>query len=195
MRAFLERLTRALDWEGTEFVVDLTGCSYLGPDAAAALAAGILDAKLRNKSIDVRWPKGPKELRAFCDYSGLTDIANSEKYENHDFNPEHNVLRLRVLTTATFRDADPVIRLVKAHISISDDMEEYLRICVNEVIQNIQDHAKSGIGGVLSARFMTAQREVRIAIVDRGEGIHTTLKRRYPDTTELNALQRVMGGR
>lgn len=103
------------------------------------------------------------------------------------------MLRLRVLTTAGFRDADPVIELVRAHVKISEDMEEYLRSCINEVIQNIQDHAKSKIGGVLYARFMTASSEVRIAIVDRGDGIYTTLKRRYPDTTELTALDRVLG--
>lgn len=44
----------------------------------------------------------------------------------------------------------------------------------------------------MTARFMTKDREVRVAIVDRGLGICTTLKRRWPDTTAENVLSRVL---
>ena len=36
---------------------------------------------------------------------------------------------------------------------------------------------------------------MRVAIVDRGVGIYTTLKRRYDDTTPGNSLRRVLKGR
>lgn len=151
VRAFLERLTRVASNGPSEIAIDLSKCQYLGPDAAATMAAIILDAKENQQRIQVTWPEGPKELRTFCESSGLREIVDSEFYANRDFDPKYNVLRLRVLATARFRDADPVITLVRSHIPISDDMEEYLRICVNEVVQNIQDHAKSKVGGVLCA--------------------------------------------
>jgi signal transduction histidine kinase len=42
---------------------------------------------------------------------------------------------------------------------------------------------------------MKGDRQVRVAIVDRGVGICTTLQRRHPDTTPDNALQRVLEGK
>jgi len=84
--------------------------------------------------------------------------------------------------------------MLQRYEQLPEELEEYLRVCVNEVLQNIQDHACSPIGGILTARYMAKAQEVRVAIVDRGLGILTTLKKRYPDTDADNVLRRVLGG-
>lgn len=191
----LERLAR-LDDASTEAALDLTRCRYIGPDAAVLLAAALIELRRRRVPVLIKWPSGPHELRAFCQFSGLLELYEElTPYTQKDYDPTHNVLRLRILTEATFRDAEPVINLVRAHVGIPEDTEEYLRICVNEVIQNIVDHAASPIGGFICARFMTKSNEVRIAIADRGLGIYTTLRRVYPDTTPKSALERVLAGK
>ena len=140
-------------------------------------------------------PGGPQELLGYCYWSGLTSLVSQGGIAASEYKPQYNVLPLKEVRTATFRDADPLIELIRREVSdLSSDWEEYLRICVNEVIQNIQDHARSEVGGILAARFMSAGAEVRVAIVDRGEGIRTTLARRFPDTTIHNCLRRVLQG-
>lgn len=92
-------------------------------------------------------------------------------------------------------EPDPVISLVRRRASIETDEEDYLRLCMNEVIQNIDDHAKSEIGGIWCARFIGAAGEVRVAIVDRGLGIQRTLAQRYPKVnSSVQALQCVFEG-
>lgn len=178
--------------------IDLTKCQYLGPDAIALLAAIVLDRRYRGHRVDVSLPGGPAKLRAFCRFSGFDALVNDEPAPT---DVEEPVIPLRQIREARWGDADPIIALVKRHLEIPDDPAESvvelldeLRTCVNEVVQNIQDHAASPIGGVLSARFMKGDRHVRVAIVDRGMGICTTLQRRHPDTTPGNALQRVLRG-
>lgn len=102
---------------------------------------------------------------------------------------------LRQIVTARWSDPTPIIQLVNHYLAIAEEPEEYLRICVHEVIQNIENHAESPIGGVMCARYMSSAQQVRVAIVDRGIGICTTLKRQHADTTPENPLRRVLKGK
>lgn len=95
----------------------------------------------------------------------------------------------------TWNSPDPVIRLVRRHIALSTEGEDHLRTCMNEVLQNIKDHSQSPIGGVLCARFLSASRQVRVAVVDRGLGIRDTLRRRHPEIeSAMEALGKVFKG-
>ncbi len=193
--AFLERLQHAFRREPIHQVqIDLERCQYLGPDAVACLAAVIAEQKHVGRRIRVQWPRGPRRLLEYCTYSGLRNLLESGEVLAVPWNPAHNVLPLQQFKKASFRDADPVIALIQRETSLSDDLQEYLRICVNEVVQNIQDHAASVVGGFLSARYMAGAQEVRVAIVDRGKGIRSTLSTRYADTDDSNCLRRVLEG-
>jgi two-component sensor histidine kinase len=84
---------------------------------------------------------------------------------------------------------------VRRHARISDDVAQYLHICINEAIHNVEDHAASPVGAVMGARFFTRSQEVRIAIVDGGVGIATSLRTRYATfTTAKTCLQKVIEG-
>lgn len=192
VKAFIDRVQRIAEADSGDCHIDLLKCGYLGPDAIALLAAIILDKRSRHQRVRVTLPNGPAQLLGFCHFSGLTSLL-----AGHEIPTEaaETVVPLRQIITARWADADPIIRLVHDHLEISDELEEYLRICVNEVVQNIEDHAQSPIGGIMCARYFVGHQHVRIAIVDRGVGIYTTLKRRYHDTTPGNALRRVLKGR
>jgi anti-sigma regulatory factor (Ser/Thr protein kinase) len=192
VRTLIDRLQAIAEADPAEAHIDLSKSRYLGPDAIALLAAIIFDRRSRAQRTRVTLPTGPAKLQAFCRFSGFTALVRGEELPTE---AEETVIPLRQITAARWMDADPIIRLVHRHLEISEDLEEYLRICVNEVVQNIEDHAESPIGGVMCARYFAGRRHVRVAIVDRGVGIYTTLKRRYPDTTPGNALRRVLQGR
>jgi hypothetical protein len=195
VRAMLRRLTPILqaDTAGS-FRLDLTKCRYLGPDAAAILLSITLEARRRRQSLHVDLPVAPAALRAFCRFSGLQHhLTGAAEPDVND--PRNVTVPLRVITRANFRDADPLIELVRRHAGISNESAEYLRLCVNEVTQNVEDHANSAIGGVCCARYLSNQQQVRVAIVDRGEGIATTLRQKYPAIQDApTALASVVAG-
>jgi hypothetical protein len=192
--AFLRRIRGIFDPATAAWHLDLSKCRYLGPDAVAIIAASVLEARRAKVIHEVVLPKGVPSLEAFCEFSGLNHMlfATPVPESGH---PDCVTIPIRNQHVASFKDADPIISLIRRFVPLSADSEDYLRICINEVIQNVQDHARSDIGCVTCARFLKNIGEVRVAIVDRGRGIGSTLRARYPDVqTATEALKRVLKG-
>jgi len=180
--------------EGQILRIDLRKCQYLGPDAIALLGAVLLDFKSSTK-VEVLGPEGPPALRTFFEACGLETLIHGVQSVPKNPNLElPNVLSLTQFQKASFQDADPIMKMLHRFDAIDPEQEESLRVCVNEAIQNVQDHAKSPVGAMMTARFMAKDKEVRVAIVDRGIGVRSSLSKRYPDTTPENVMQRVLSG-
>lgn len=174
--------------------LDLRRCRYLGPDAAVLILATALEAKRLGQDVRVSLPSDPPKIAAFCRFSGLVYHLTGSDAADTD-HPKSETVPLQILHGARFQDADPVIRLVRRHIDIDRDTEDYLRVCINEVIQNVEDHAKSQVGAVVCARYMTQRQEVRVAIADRGLGVYETLRAKHSDTrNSQHALERIISG-
>jgi len=191
----LRRLEVAAAKKPTDrLIIDLSRCRYLGPDAVACLAAVILEFRFQERQVEIVWPTGPEQLREYCVTSGLKFLMGDDTRDIAKIDSD-NVIELRQLSTSQFNHADPVVDMLKSHIQLGDELEEYLRYCVLEIIQNTYDHSRSPIGGILAARFLSKVKEIRIAFVDRGAGIRTTLSTRFPDLTPDSVLRRVVQGR
>lgn len=171
-------------------------CRYLGPWATAVLATAYLEGVRREQSPRVQLPQEPPPLRSFCAYSGMEKLFRNGPLPDPD-HPECEVIALERFTTASWDRSNRLIKLIHRHTGgLTLEFEDQIRACVQEVIQNIYDHAKSPIGGVLAGRYMATSREVRVGIVDRGLGIAETLRAKYPDTTSSRlALTRVIQGK
>jgi hypothetical protein len=192
MTSFLRRIRPILEASAGAWHLDLTKCTYIGPDAAAILVATHLDAVMRGVEARVTLPSGNPALDAFLKFSGVAHYLTGVPLPQSD--PDL-VIPVRVQTRASFNDPDPIIKLISRHASLEVDTEEYLRICINEVVQNVEDHAESPVGCVTCARFLKNVGEVRVAIVDRGRGIGTTLREKHPGIkSTAEAMQRVIEG-
>jgi hypothetical protein len=193
--AFLERLGPILARPSqADWCIDFTGCQYLGPNAAALLLAIWLDAKHHGLHPEILLPGEPAKLRAFCAFSGLAHHVTGAPLPASD-DPRSETVPLRQITKTVWTDPDPIINLIHRHTALSEDEEENLRVCVQEVLQNIEDHASSPIGGVYCARYIGTRREIRVAFSDYGLGIEGTLKRNHPQITSASdAILRVIEG-
>ena len=192
---FLDRLRPILGHPpDVPWRIDLRKCEYLGPDAAAILFALLVQARISGRQWEIRLPTGPPPLLGFCRFSGLAFEVDGSTLPDPD-HPGNETLRLARFMRNTWNLPDPLIRLVRKHIPLSKDGEDYLRICIGEVLQNIEDHSESPVGGVLCARFLSKTQQVRVAVVDRGHGILGTLRARYPSiSSPMEALGKVVRG-
>ena len=164
----------------------------MGPDAAAVVVACALAARRQGVHATVDLPSGDSKLEAFLKYSGVDHFVTGAP--PHPADPDV-VIPVRLHTESSFSDPDAIINLIARHVSITVEAEELLRACVNEVIQNVEDHARSDIGCVTCARFLKNRAEVRVAIVDRGRGIGTSLRARYASILDTaQALRHVIEG-
>jgi hypothetical protein len=193
MVSFLRRIRGIFDPDVKSWRIDFSKCGYLGPDAVAIVVASVENARRRGTNCEVLLPKGNPSLEAFCEFSGLNHLIDGSPMPegNH---PESSTIPYRVQHESTFNDPDPIIGLIRNSLSISSEVEDLLRICINEVIQNVEDHSQSQIGCVTCARFLRNIGEVRVAIVDLGRGIGTTLREKYPNVTTGQSLDRVLQG-
>lgn len=193
--AFLERISPILGQEAPgAWHLDLSKSPYIGPGAAAILVTTVLEARRRGQTPRVTLSADPPKVRAFCEFSGVNHYLNGRQPPT-DEHPDSATTPIQILTESKFNDPDPIIRLIRHYGGVNDESEDLFRICMNEVIQNVQDHAESAVGCATCARFMKGSGQLRIAIVDRGLGISTTLRRRHTDIpTAQAALERVVQG-
>jgi hypothetical protein len=143
--------------------LDLSRCRYFGPDAVVVIIATILEARVRNQPCRVTLPQGPSELVAFCAFSGLLHFLDGSDFPDPS-HPQNSTMPARVIRRAVVSDSNPVTHLVRRYVPMNEETAEYLGICVNEVIHNVEDHASSAVGAVMCARFLTKHNQVRVAI-------------------------------
>lgn len=180
---------------GEPIRLDLERTRYLGPFAVAVFAAVIEHKKSGGVESTVLLPGSPPALAAYCGFSGFAALAGVGDRPDPD-HPNNQTVPIRV-----FKDSAPwelghsVSRLVRRHADITDDTDEYLATCVNEVANNVVDHSSSRFGGVLTARWIQSRREVRVAIMDCGEGIFETLSKKHAEISDpSDAMRRVIQG-
>lgn len=196
IRTFPERIEHAVQSDPiADVIVDLSKCECLGPDAVTVFAAVHRDLARQSRRLTIHPPVGPPSLRTFFDWSGLEAVVAERSPPDAQLGEDFNVLPIRTFVSANLLAPEPIVGIVRSRLRASEEWQEYLAICVNEVMQNIQDHSQSPIGGLMSAKFTAEAKELRVAIVDRGLGVCATLKGRFPDTTPENALKRVIEGR
>ncbi len=160
--------------------LDIGGSGYLGPTAAAVVASSLLLAKTDQQVAEVNLPQAPPALAAFCTFSGLTFLV-----ENGHLAPplaadapESETAPLQQFRKMHWGGSTPLVRLIRRHLpGLGSDSEDLLRTCYSEIVQNIEDHSGSPIGGVICARYFAKLHEIRIAVADRGQGIGEHLRR------------------
>jgi hypothetical protein len=177
---------------GTNWVLDLSGCRYFGPDAVAIIAALYRRAWATGSLAAVPLPSEPK-VAAFCAYSGLARLCWLKSAPNTD-HPSNETVPLQFVQGSSWNDADPIIRLVHRHLALDAVSEDSLRTCLNELLQNIEDHAESPVGGVFCARYVSTRKEIRVAVADAGIGVGTSLRKRFPAMDDRQALTAVLRG-
>lgn len=174
--------------------MDCRGCRYLGPWATSLISAAYLQGQELKQSPRVQLPEEPPALKAFCLFSGMSQLFAKGPPPNPD-HPECETIPLERFSTASWDRSNRIIRLLRRHTELGTEREDQIQTCVQEVTQNIVDHSSSTIGGVMSARYLRSFAEVRVGVVDRGVGIAARLNERWPDTTNSRvALQRVIRG-
>lgn len=179
---------------GCRWKLDLRDCPYLGPWAAALICAAYLDAQRLGQRPRVLLPTSPPALAAFCTFSGMAKMFTGGPSPDAD-HPQCETIPVEQFADASWDRSNRIIKLLQRHTNLTTDTEDQIRTCVQEVSQNIVDHADSAIGGVMTARYLSHASEVRVGIIDHGIGILARLRQTFKDTTTTGlALHRVIGG-
>jgi anti-sigma regulatory factor (Ser/Thr protein kinase) len=173
--------------------INLKQADYLGPFATAILAADYLHALKSGRPYTILLPNKPR-VNAFAAFSGLRHLLYGEAAPDRE-NPQNVTVPITEIEHTNFTDPDAIINLVNRFATISADQELCLSNAIIEGLQNVEDHSGSVVGAVLCARYLEGKGKIRVAIVDHGQGIWTTLNRKYPEIAGAQtAIQRTVSG-
>lgn len=193
---FIETVQPILSLEARKpWSLDLRGCTYLGPDAAALIAAMYLRGETLGQHPRIELPKRPAQLDAFCDFIGLKHLIHKTKLPTPS-DPKNNTVEIHRHYQPTHIAHRRVAALIHRYFDLSEEVEESLGVAVNEVVGNVCYHAQSPIGALVAARYMVSSKEIRVSVVDMGLGISSTLGVKHPEARiPTKALEMVFQGR
>lgn len=160
----------------SSWTLDCSRSRHLGPTAAVFLATTQLLAQHEKRTSTILLPDSPQALQAFCRFSGLHELVHGGPAPDTG-HPKNETVPLHQFDKHTWTREKVLTDLVRRHMpDMAADSGDLLRLCYSEIAQNIEDHAKSPIGGVGCARYFKQTRELRIAVADRGIGIAKALR-------------------
>lgn len=173
-----------------DITIDLEACEFLGPSAVATLAGLRRIAEINGRTLSIRPPRLPK-LLSYCQYSGLLlDFGVGPPPESH---PENATTPLHAFTgSLPLSGIQKVVTLAKSQMALSPAAQDDLTVLLTELTQNVLDHSRSPVGGLVSARAYKEVRDVRFAVADFGVGIRHTLASRFSIASDKEAIRRAL---
>jgi anti-sigma regulatory factor (Ser/Thr protein kinase) len=168
----------------SELTLDLSECRYFGPITVALLSLCVRSLRARQSRVAVIPPRH-KKLRAYAEFSGFAALC----WDGPTEDPNHHRNETSPLVFTSIRrssDIERVVQLVQRHSTMSQDMIFALRTLLAELLMNIQDHA--GAEGVITARWISKDKTVRVVIADLGMGLRRTLAAKYDVTSDQHAI-------
>ncbi|WP_196607364.1 hypothetical protein [Pectinatus frisingensis] len=151
-------------------------------------AVKYLVAMGKNVSIDVN-DTGIRYLQRINFYREL-GIDVDECFSRH--NSVGKFIEIsRVTEENSLEVVNKILRILFTNMSISDEISGCLNYCFWEMIDNIQEHADSIIGGYTVVQRYPKKGYIEINIVDCGCGIYNSLIKnpKYHDFSEDDAIQ------
>lgn len=118
-------------------------------------------------------------------------VDSEEFFQRH--NASGRFLEVSHITKENALDTvNKIIKILEEQTESSTGVIECLSFCLWEVVDNIDIHAKSPIGGYTVAQYYPQKKFIEIIIVDTGRGIHSSLTKNpeYKDLSEEEAISK-----
>lgn len=178
-----------------ELTLDFSSCTAAFPGPMLAVCAQVM--RLRNAKIDVELIK-PNDTR-------LARLFQNANWA-HFLEPRNNFPSVfkgySQIPATQFTDAEEqqkaVNRIVNAILGAIPNLERRelaaLEWSINEITDNVLNHAQSGIGGLVQvSTFQRSRKRIEYIVADAGVGIPTTLRETHPDlTSDADALDQAI---
>lgn len=157
--------------------LDLGNCQRWDAAMVAMLSLGF--AKRRSLKLPVAKVSLPRdtEVVAFLDELEFRRFLEG-RGSAQDAGPQRGTLALRHLTSLDRFFVEEAGDLIAERVpGTSVDVAHLVQLCLNELLQNVFEHAASLVGCVVAVRWHAAGGNARISVVDAGIGIPAALRR------------------
>jgi anti-sigma regulatory factor (Ser/Thr protein kinase) len=179
----LDQLEPALrgDRNIPKLLLDMTSVAFASPTGITIVAGGIEHLFLQDRigALQIWLPKSPL-LRQYLQRMNFFEemkVALAEDFERR--RPK----RFRPVTHVPSEEVSPsftrdLVAAVEDHHDIDSSTKASLKTCVNEVIENVFYHAKSGVDALVAVQVYEKKNITELVIADTGRGIRAALSER-----------------
>lgn len=160
-------------------VLDFSTADFTAPWAAAMFGAyGRWLRDVRGKSLDLRLDDGTTAGQ-FLLRAGLPQLLGLPAVSDLSASPDRLVPLTQVHSSS---DIQPCVSVVMNILALDDqEMADAIRYSLVELLRNVVQHARSRIGGVVTAAYFPKAGIVDVVVADMGCGIRAALHERYPE--------------
>lgn len=181
------------------FKIDLETPDMVYPENLALMVAIINHLKATGVKVNgnVRPPKDPNKYKyiARIDFYKQLNIHISENFKRN--NSSGRFVEITSFDKNNLhRLSCDIIKVINESCKIDESVLAALSFCLSEIMDNVDSHANSPIGGLVAVQNYKYNRQLRIIIIDTGMGIHRSLTEwpgsEFANLTEEQAVQQVL---
>jgi len=172
-----------------EVVLDFNRIDFLAPWAITLFALHALWLH-EKQGIQVKILLDPsRQAGRYLVQAGIFELLDLPRPEGIPDLPEARTTRLTRIQHS--QDVPTFAKTVMGILEIGDEeLEGAVRYSLIELLRNVVQHAGSPVGALSMAQFYPKTGLVDVVVADRGVGILSTLKPKYPEiATDLNAIK------
>lgn len=177
-----------------EIEIDLTACETAFPDGMLPLIAGVDALRREGLEISVVLPADLELERLFIN-TNWAHLLQPDRYDPSE------TTHVRHVAARRFADAEQQQHLVNEAVNVllggmtalqRDDLAA-LEWSINEITDNVLNHAQCELGGILQVSTFEGSRKVAVGVADSGIGILASLRQGHPDLRgDVQAIYRAL---
>lgn len=191
VREFLPALQDAASRNFKELVLDFRTVTAAYPDAILPLICIIDQWRERGHRFRVLLPEtgSLRQLFLNANWAHFMDPAHPRLDMAH---PQHLAAR-RYHTHAEQQEAvSAVLDVVLRSMDLRRDVIAALEWSVNEITDNVLNHARSAAGGLVELNTFSESHKITVVVADGGRGIPAAMRDRFPKLTDAEAVEEAM---
>jgi anti-sigma regulatory factor (Ser/Thr protein kinase)/anti-anti-sigma regulatory factor len=171
----------------TEIVLDFRAVTRAYPDGVLPLICVLDQWRARGHRFRVLLPEEPmlRQLFLNANWAHYMDPLHPRLDMEH---PQHLAAR-RYRTHAEQQEAvSAVLDVVLRTLDLRRDVIAALEWSVNEITDNVLNHAQSSAGGLVQLNTFREDHKITFVVADAGRGIPAAMRARFPKLTDAGAI-------
>lgn len=187
--AFLRSLAPLISGDYEELDINFETLKSVDLMQAIMLVASVNDARNKGKEIRVSHKDFNKYLQRINFYEEL-GIKSEENFTRHD-RTDSLLEIVNINNENSMQVVNGMMRILQNNTTLDDSVLGCLNYCFWEIVDNIQEHAESGIGGYTVVQNYPQKHLLEINLVDTGRGIRASLSEnaKFANLSEEEALR------
>lgn len=184
-------LYRRIETERSARILDASRCERFGPMGTVLLSMALERRRLEGLPELSFAPPASDDCQDFLAETGFSRFTVTPN-ERAGTTPG-GTLQMRQLKGLDPLYTESVAELLLHNVQGTSEEASFLvQLCLNELLQNVFEHAESRVGAFVHSRWYKHDGNVRVTVADAGIGIPAALRRRYVRDLQRESADKVL---